>query len=150
VRIRPATLSDLNQITAIRQAAISRHAPTVYSAREVDELLGQLGEAGFGGMVLDGRLFVAERDKRLLGTAGWTDGYLRHVHVRPGDERRGIGTRLVRHVEEDFQRWRANCEIRVNSTRNSQVFYAANGYERLPEDATVSALFIPMQKQLRQ
>jgi hypothetical protein len=45
-------------------------------------------------MTADGWLFVAESHRTLVGT-GWAGGYLRHLHVRLGLERRGIGTQLV-------------------------------------------------------
>jgi GNAT superfamily N-acetyltransferase len=97
----------------MRQAAIARHAPAAYSELEVAELLRQVEEAGFQGMTADGWLFVAESHGTLVGTAGWAGGYLRHVHVRLGFERRGIGTRLVRHVEAEVERStrdRDSCE----------------------------------------
>ena len=148
MRIRPARASDLDEVASIRQAAIARHAPAAYSELEVAELLRQVEEAGFQGMTDDGWLFVAESHGTLVGTAGWAGGYLRHVHVHPGFERRGIGTRLVRHVEAEVERSTGDTEIRVNATRNAETFYAACGYERLPVSASASPLFITMRTQL--
>jgi ribosomal protein S18 acetylase RimI-like enzyme len=148
MRIRPARVSDLDEVASIRQATIARHAPATYSELEVAELLRQVEEAGFQGMTADGWLFVAASHGTLVGTAGWAGGYLRHVHVRPGFERRGIGTRLVRHVEAEVERSTRDTEIHVNATRNAEAFDAAIGYERLPVSASVSLLFIIMRTQL--
>ena len=147
--IRPAGGSDLDEVASIRQSAIACHAPAAYSEREVAELLGQVEEAAFEAMTADGWLFVAESDGALVGTAGWEGGYLRHVHLRPGFERRGIGTRLVRHVEAGIERSTRDTEIRVNATRNAETFYAACGYERLRVSASASPLFTTMRTQLR-
>jgi GNAT superfamily N-acetyltransferase len=149
MRTRPARASDLDEVASIRQSAIACHAPAAYSEREVAELLGQVEEAAFEDMTADGWLFVAESHGALVGTAGWAGGYLRHVHVRPGFERRGIGTRLVRHVEAEVERSTRDTEIRVNATRNAETFYAACGYRRLPVSrASASPLFITMRTQL--
>jgi GNAT superfamily N-acetyltransferase len=148
MRIRPARASELDEVVSIRQAAIARHAAATYSALEVTELLRQVEEAGFQGMIADGWLFVAASQETLVGTAGWAGGYLRHVHIRPGFERRGIGSRLVRRVEAEVARSTCDTEIRVNATRNSESFYAAIGYERLPVSGSALPLFSTMRTQL--
>lgn len=61
VQIRHATLRDLDSVVTVREAALSRHAPDVYSEREVDELVGELDETDLQRMISGGRLFVAER-----------------------------------------------------------------------------------------
>jgi GNAT superfamily N-acetyltransferase len=148
MKVRPARVSDIDEAASIRQAAIARHAAATYSELEVTELLRQVEEAGFQGMTADGWLFVAESQEKLVGTAGWAGGYLRHVQVRPGLERRGIGTRLVPHVEAEVERSTRDTEIRVNATRNAEAFYAAIGYERLPVSGSALPLFITMRTQL--
>lgn len=115
VQIRHATLRDLDDVITVREAALSRHAPDVYSEREVDELVGELDETDLQRMISGGRLFVSERGGQILDTAGWTNSHLPHVHVRPGDERAGIGTQLVRRIEADFLR--SGLAPRFSSTR---------------------------------
>ena len=83
MQIRHATLRDFDDVIAVREAALSRHAPDVYSEPEVDKLVGELDESDLQQMISDGRLLVAERGGHIVGTAGWTNSHLRHVHVRP-------------------------------------------------------------------
>jgi GNAT superfamily N-acetyltransferase len=146
VQIRHATLHDLDDVITVREAALSRHAPDVYSDREVDDLVAELDETDLQQMISGGRLFVAERGGQIVGTAGWTNSHLRHVHVRPGDERAGIGTQLARRVEADFLRSGHSIEILVNATRNAEEFYAAIGYERCVEQSAPSTLFVVMKR----
>jgi GNAT superfamily N-acetyltransferase len=94
------------------------------------------------------RTSVLQCCPRRRGTAGWAGGYLRHVHLRPGFERRGIGTRLVRHVEAEVERSTRDTEIRLNATRNAEAFYAAIGYERLPVSSSALPRFITTRTQL--
>ena len=89
-------------------------------------------------------MFVAESANTLVGTAGWAGGYLRHVHIRPGFERCGIGRDLVRHVEAAVGRSTCDTEIRVNATRNAEGFHVAVGFERLYGSPPASPLFILM------
>ncbi len=142
-------MSDLDDVGSIRQSAIARHAPGFYSEREVDELLRQAGEAGFRELALSGRLFVATCDELLVGTAAWADGYVRHVHVRPGYERSGIGTLLVRRVEQDIRRFTRATEMLVNATRNAEPFYEAIGFARSASAEADSTLFVLMRKAMR-
>lgn len=148
MQIRHAILRDLDDVITVREAALSRHAPDVYSEREVDELVGELDETDFQRMISGGRLFVAEHSGQIVGTAGWTNSHLRHVHVLPGYERSGIGTQLVRCVEADFLQSGHGIEILVNATRNAEEFYAAIGYERCVEHPAPSTLFVVMKKAL--
>ena len=54
VQIRHATLCDLDDVIAVREAALSRHALDVYSEREVDELVGELDETDLQRMISGG------------------------------------------------------------------------------------------------
>ena len=54
--------------------------------------------------IADGVIFwVAEEDERLLGVMGIQDkgevALVRHAYVTPSVQRKGVGTRLLRHVE---------------------------------------------------
>jgi GNAT superfamily N-acetyltransferase len=54
--------------------------------------------------IADGVIFwVAEQDGRLLGVMGMQDkgevALVRHAYVAPGVQRKGVGTKLLRHVQ---------------------------------------------------
>src|SRR3954463_2693648 len=92
--IRVAEAGDIEVVEALRYAALSTSAPSVYSPREVVELLDSLDVDELRAMVKDRQLFVAETDGRIVGCAGWRGKVLRHVYVTPDSERGGLGTRL--------------------------------------------------------
>ena len=84
--------------------------------------------------VNDGLFFVAVEDHKLVGTiiAGYDGhrGWLYSLAVRPGQRRRGIGTRLVRHAEAALaQRGCAKVNLQVRA-ENAEVmaFYESLGY----------------------
>src|SRR5438045_9756251 len=101
--IRIAEAADISVVKALRYAALSASAPSVYSPREVVELLDSLDVDELRTMVKDRQLFVAETDGLIVGCAGWRGRQLRHVYVAPDSERGGLGTRLVTRAESDFR-----------------------------------------------
>ena len=93
--VRPAELRDVEVLKALRHAAFAKHAPSAYSPEEVENLLNDLDEEELVLMITERQMFVGEVDGVLVGCAGWRGANLRHVYVRPGRERAGVGTRLV-------------------------------------------------------
>ena len=86
--IRVADASDIEVVEALRYAALSASAPSVYSPREVIELLDGFDADELRAMVTDRQLFVvAETDGLIVGSAGWRGKHLRHVYVAPGAQR---------------------------------------------------------------
>lgn len=127
--IRVAEAADTEVVVALRYAALSAAAPSVYSAREVVELLDGLDRDELLAMIGDRQLFVAETDGLIVGCAGWRGTYLRHVYVAPGSQRNGVGTRLVARTESDFRDRTSEAVIRVASVIYAREFYEKLGYE---------------------
>ena len=127
--IRVAEAGDIEVVEALRYAALSTSAPSVYSPREVVELLDSLDVDELRAMVKDRQLFVAEADGLIVGCAGWRGKHLRHVYVAPDSERGGLGTRLVARAESDFRDRTSAAEIHVASVIYARGFYERLGYE---------------------
>jgi GNAT superfamily N-acetyltransferase len=66
---------------------------------------------------------------RVVGLAGWKAGRLRHVYVDPDHFRRGIGSRLLDRVQDEFRRRTHHEELRAGVALHAEDFYVANGYE---------------------
>src|SRR5215467_13542128 len=127
--IRVAEAGDIEVVEALRYAALSASAPSVYSPREVAELLDSLDVDELRAMVTDRQLFVAETDGLIVGCAGWRGKHLRHVYIAPDSERQGLGTRLVARAESDFRNRTSAAEIHVASVIYARGFYEKLGYE---------------------
>jgi len=139
--IRVAESGDTEVVVALRHAALSASAPSVYSAREVVELLDGLDVDELRAMIEDRQLFVAETDGLIVGCAGWRGKHIRHVYVAPDLQRSGLGTRLVAHVESDFRDRRSASEIHVASVLYARGFYEKLGYELVTEERSGSEPF---------
>jgi len=112
VRIEHAREADVPRLLEIRYAAFSRHAPSAYSPEEGDTLLGDVDEDELRDM-----------------TRNWKDANLRHVYVDPDHTRQGIASRLLHHVEADFQSRTGADQIKAGVALHAEPFYVANGYQ---------------------
>lgn len=129
-----AANTDIPRVLELRRAAFSAHAPSAYSAQEVENLLDDIDETELSEMVEEKQLFVAREGGELIGVAGWKDGRIRHVYVAPGHEKKGIGTAMLCHAEDDFRARTRAAEIRAGVGLQAEGFYVANGYEILMRD----------------
>jgi nucleoside-diphosphate-sugar epimerase/GNAT superfamily N-acetyltransferase len=123
MRIDAAVPADLPRLLEIRRAAFSAEAPRAYPPGEVETLLADVDPGELRAMVDAGQLYVARLEHRIVGLAGWWRGRLRHVYVDPAYHRRGVGSRLLRCVEQQF-----TGEIRAGVALHAEPFYRANGY----------------------
>lgn len=127
--IRVAEPGDAEVVVALRYVALSADAPSVYSAREVGELLDDLDLDELRAMIKDRQLFVAETDGLIVGCAGWRGTSLRHVYVAKDVQREGLGTRLVARAESDLRSRTSAAVIHVASVIYARRFYEKLGYE---------------------
>ena len=91
-------------------------------------------------------VWLAEFEDQIVGwVAVRGSDYLDGLYVAPDCTKRGIGSSLLKRVEDEL-RTRGVCSIRVDASWNSEAFYVRRGYEslspRLPDDAR------PMRKSL--
>lgn len=141
MRIRVAESRDSDVVLALRYAALSASAPSVYSAREVGELLDDLDVDELRAMIKDRQLFVAETDGLIVGCAGWRGTYLRHVYVATDVQREGLGSRLVARAESDLRNRTSAAAIHVASVIYARQFYERLGYELATNERSGSEPF---------
>jgi GNAT superfamily N-acetyltransferase len=96
----------------------------------VATLLADVSEDELRDMIAHHQLFTARTTGGLVvGLAGWKGPNLRHVYVDPAWTRRGIATRLLRHVESDFRTRTGATHIRAGVALHAEPFYRARGYQ---------------------
>ena len=82
-------------------------------------------------MIDERKLFLAWAGDAIVGCAGWYDGSVRHVYVRPEMTRKQVGSRLLAAAEADFRLRSAARSIHANAAVYAAGFYEANGYRLL-------------------
>ena len=101
VLIRKSVEADLAAMLAIVNDAAQAYRGVIPADRWREPYMpaDELAEEIAGGVVF----WVAEREGRLLGVMGIQDkeavALVRHAYVAPTLQRKGVGTRLLRHVE---------------------------------------------------
>ena len=101
LRIRPSREADLPQMLAIINDAAQAYRGVIPPDRWHEPYMPA---RELEAEIADGIAFwVAEEDSSLLGVMGIQDkgevALVRHAYVSPGAQKKGIGTRLLRHVQ---------------------------------------------------
>jgi len=86
------------------------------------------------GQIVDGHVFVAERDGAIVGFAAVIprddgDAELDALFVEPSDWKRGVGRLLVEHCANIAQR-RGSAALHVIGNPHAEGFYRACGFEQ--------------------
>lgn len=132
--IRLCQLADIPRIVEIRKRAFLHFAPSVYSPKEVKTLLEDIKIAELEEMIENKSLFVAEENHKVIGCGGWLGESVRHMYVFPEETKRGIGSALLRGLEEDYKKRTNNSIIKAGVILYARPFYEKNGYEFLQID----------------
>lgn len=148
--VRPATLADVPAIEALIPLSVRTLQSPYYTAAQMEGAVGTVFAVDTQ-LIEDGAYFVAEADQALVGCGGWSrrealcggnrsktkvDAELDPAHdaarlraffIRPGWERRGIGSEIVRRSEAaavaaGFRR------IEIAATLVGELLYAKFGY----------------------
>ena len=133
VLIRNSVEADVPSILAIVNDAAQAYRGVIPGDRwrepymPMEELVKEIGH----GVVF----WVAEQDGRLLGVMGIQDkgavALVRHAYVAPTTQRKGVGTRLLRHVQS-----LADKPILIGTWADASwaiEFYRRNGFTLVPD-----------------
>jgi GNAT superfamily N-acetyltransferase len=147
--IRLCRLEDIPRILEIREKTFKHFAPASYSPKEVETLLADINEVELIKMIDHKSLFVAEKEHQVVGCGGWFDDSVRHMYVSPEITKQGIGTILLKVLEEDFKKRTHKLVIKAGVILYARPFYERNGYEFLNIDTDWDgSIFNRMQKRL--
>ena len=122
--IRPFRQEDLGAVMEIWLAAnLQAHdfVPAAYWRAHYAEAVEGIAGA---------EVYVCEEDGRLLGFAGLTGDYLAGLFVRPGEQSRGVGKRLLDRAK--LGRERLTLSVYEKNSR-AAAFYAREGF--VPESS---------------
>jgi GNAT superfamily N-acetyltransferase len=147
--IRPCQLDDIPRILEMRKRTFLHFAPSVYSPKEVKTLLEDINISELEEMIGNKSLFVAEENHTIVGCGGWFGESVRHMYVSPEETKKGIGSSLLRVLEEDYENRTTNSIIKAGVVLYARPFYEGNGYEFLKIDtAWDGSKFNSMQKKV--
>jgi GNAT superfamily N-acetyltransferase len=125
--IRLATPDDAADISSVILRALREVNVKDYGAALIAEQSKSWTVAGVIAKMRDRTTFVALDGTGAVGTAGFDGQQARSVFVRPDRHRRGVGTRLMRAVEE-LALARGLDRLSLLSSITAQGFYQRLGY----------------------
>src|SRR4029077_12209210 len=103
-----------------------------------DKVAQRLGEAG---------VFVRVEGNRIVGTIGLESDRLRSLFVEPGLQGKGVGARLVAHLEA-HARQAGVAELQLSSSITARRFYERLGYRMIRFDERPDGSIFLMSKML--
>jgi GNAT superfamily N-acetyltransferase len=131
---RPATVQDAENIVRVHFASVHQLASSFYSSDILDLWSGLPSEDRYQrvrqAMAGGGEIFVvAELDATVAGFGSILPvmNELRAVYVHPAAARRGVGTRILIHLEH-LARQHGVKYLQMDSSINAEMFYSRNGY----------------------
>ena len=125
--MRPATLGDAPALFDVHQASVRALCAGEYSAAHLAVWFDGRSPAMYGPALAAGRIWLAERDGRVLGFVGFAPGEVTLLFVHPQAAGVGLGKRLLA-IGLARASTGIDAPITVVATLNSRSFYAAQGF----------------------
>ncbi|CAH2600439.1 GNAT family N-acetyltransferase [Rhodovastum atsumiense] len=120
--LRPASPADASQVAEVDLAARSAALPDVDCVHSPEEIRQWIAES----LIPSGGVFVAEQGGRIVGYIAVRDSWVDQLHVRPTHWRHGVGTLLLRLVQERHPHGLTCYCFRCNS--RARMFYEHHGF----------------------
>lgn len=129
IPIRRATLDDAPAIAALIQRTLRVSNAADYSVAEIGHVLALFTPGRVATRIERQDVFVAEIDGEIAATVGYEGGQLWALFVAPERQRLGLGSLLVRHIE-DHARQHGDRQLGLSASLTGVDFYERLGYRR--------------------
>jgi putative acetyltransferase len=127
--IRRARDEDAIKLRNVHVASIRTLCADEYTPEQIAAWIENIRPAGYRRAMADGELmFVAERRPRIMGFSSLLEDEVRAVYVHPCFARQGVGSMLLRAVEEEAQA-RGIAALRLDASLTAVPFYRSHGYQ---------------------
>ncbi len=153
--IQAASAGDARAIAALMREAVLAFAPDVYTPRQVNSALQYICRPDEQ-LIVDGSYFIAVADGQIAGCGGWSRrrkvysgstaaggedelldprteaARIRAMFVHPAFARRGIGSAILRHAEDEAIR-SGFRRFQLVALRSAGTLYDSCGYQAMAE-----------------
>jgi putative acetyltransferase len=142
---RQATLNDANRLFDLRRQSIIKLAAKGMSIEKTARWAEELTVAGMERKICELEIWVAEVSEKVVSWGAIRGDQLEGLYTDPQFASQGIGTELLRMLEELMQR-RGISAVRAEASSNAEAFYLRRGYERTAPPTSKGAQ--PIRKRL--
>lgn len=147
IEIKPATPADVEEISAVVLRCLRETNAQHYSADVIASVIENFSPDKIAARFADRLVLVATAKGEIIGTASLHGAWVRSVFVRPDQQKHGIGTRLMRAIEERAEA-QGIRQISVPSSINAEGFYRRLGFAHLRDELHGQERVIVMAKSL--
>jgi N-acetylglutamate synthase-like GNAT family acetyltransferase len=145
--IRPATPADVAALSELIRRTVRRSNASDYAAPVVELICANYAPDKVAQRLLERDVFVCLEGHRIVGTIGLESDRLRSLFVEPGLQGKGVGARLVAHLEA-HARQAGVAELQLSSSITARGFYERLGYRLIRFDERPDGSTFLMSKML--
>ena len=131
--IRPATPADVAALSELIRRTVRRSNAGDYAAPVVELIAANHAPDKVAQRLVERDVFVCLEGHRIVGTIGLESDRLRSLFVEPGLQGKGVGARLVAHLEA-HARQAGVAELHLSSSITARGFYERLGYRMIRFD----------------
>lgn len=130
ISVRKAQLQDVEQICRVHIASVRGLCANDYTPRQIEAWVGKLTpKRHLEAMEETGEImFVAEKEKAIIGFSSVFENELCAVYVHPNYARQGVGTMLLNAVETEAISQKIE-KLEFSASINAKPFYQRHGYK---------------------
>jgi len=128
ITTRMATVADASAISALIVRTVRTTNAPDYEAKIIDLICANFTSEKVAGSMAKRDVFVCFMDDVLAGTISLGEDKLHSLFVEPKLQRRGIGARLVDHLERHAI-GKGLSVLRLSSSITARAFYERLGYQ---------------------
>jgi putative acetyltransferase len=131
--IRPATAADVPALSDLIRRTVRLSNAGDYTAPVVALISANYAPDKVAQLLVERDVFVCLDGRRIVGTIGLGGDKLRSLFVEPGLQGKGVGARLVAHLEA-HARQAGVAELQLSSSITARGFYERLGYRLIRFD----------------
>ncbi|MDD9952855.1 MAG: GNAT family N-acetyltransferase [Candidatus Woesearchaeota archaeon] len=130
MRIRKYRDEDAAAIARLHRGTVLHVNKNDYSKRAIRAWLKRTTAANIRASAAKRNRFVAIQQEKVVGVAGITDNEIRGMYVHKDHQREGIGSKLLKRIEQEAQKNSVKT-LHVKSSPYAVPFYKKHSYKKL-------------------
>jgi putative acetyltransferase len=131
--IRPATPADVPALSDLIRRTVRLSNASDYAAPVVEVISANYAPDKVAQRLVERDVLVCLDGPRIVGTIGLGGDKLRSLFVEPGLQGKGVGARLVAHLEAHARKARV-ADLHLSSSITARGFYERLGYRLIRFD----------------
>jgi len=139
---------DAQEVSGLISRCLKETLSLEFTERQLQFFHSRFSPEGLRQLATECTIFVAVEEKRVLGTASLAGDRVKAVFVNPSLYRQGIGTLLLKHLEDEARRRNITMCV-LDANHHATGFYERLGYRLVKEVCENGLNLVLMRKELQ-